>query len=98
MSACITKADEPVITDNQFVMLYVDLSIAAEQYLADSLALVEVQDSIFEAHSVTRDDFDNYKANLDDSPERWSKLWEMVIEELNKREEAIDRDSSKSDS
>ncbi len=82
-------ADEKTVTDSQFVMLYVDLSFAAEQFLSDSVLLAQVQDSVFEAHDITRDEFDLYKIALDKSPERWSEIWQMVALEIEKREEAI---------
>lgn len=84
-------AQDNSISDSQFVMLYVDLSFAAEQFLSDSAYLAEVQDSIFEAHDVTREQFDAYKTELDKSPERWSEVWQMVAEELEKREERLKR-------
>jgi len=88
ISGC-TLAEKSAISDSQFVMLYVDLSVAAEQFLSDSVYLAQVQDSVFEAHSVTRDQFDSYKNELDKSPERWSEIWQMVATELEKREEAL---------
>lgn len=87
-------AETKTITDTQFVLLYVDLSFAAEQFLSDSVHLSEIQDSIFNAHKVSRDQFDNYKTELDKSPERWSKIWQMVAEELEKREEQLKRTKS----
>jgi hypothetical protein len=77
------------ISDSQFVMLYVDLSFAAEQFLSDSVELAVVQDSIFKSHDVTRDRFFLYKNELDSSPERWSGIWEMISSELTKRESQI---------
>lgn len=89
--ASCSYAEDTSISDSQFVMLYVDLSFAAEQFLSDSAYLAEVQDSIFDAHGVTRDQFDTYKTELDKSPERWSEIWQMVAEELEKREEKLKR-------
>jgi len=97
-AAGCSMADKPVIADSQFVMLYVDLSFTAEQLLSDSTMLAQVQDSVFEAHEITREQFDNYKAALDSSPERWSEIWQMVIDEINKREEAIKKESKPSES
>jgi len=85
-------AEDQVLSDSQFVMLYVDLSFAAEQFLSDSALLHQVQDSIFEAHNVTRDNFNAYKTELDKSPERWSGIWEMIDAELRKREEALKKE------
>ncbi|HHS50733.1 MAG TPA: hypothetical protein ENN07_06410 [candidate division Zixibacteria bacterium] len=82
-------AQDTSLTDSQFVLLYVDLSFAAEQFLSDSSQLAQVQDSIFLSHSITREHFFSYKAKLDESPERWSGIWEMIAEELTKREAEI---------
>ncbi|MCK5833756.1 hypothetical protein KAH81_08820, partial [bacterium] len=75
--------------DSQFVMLYVDLSFAAEQFLSDSIKLTTTQDSIFESHMVSRDQFFEYKAELDNSPERWSGIWKMIAQELTLRESLL---------
>ena len=88
-------ADKNAISDSQFVNLYVDLSLAAEQFLSDSVKLSVVQDSIFKVHKVTREQFDAYKNNLDKSPERWSEIWNLVLAELNKREESLKKDKPK---
>jgi len=95
--ASCSFADNNTISDSQFVMLYVDLSFAAEQFLSDSVQLAGIQDSIFETHSVTRKDFDAYKAELDKSPERWSEIWRMVADELEKREERLQRTKTAQD-
>ncbi len=88
LAGCVSAA-EPVLTDSQFVMLYVDLSFAAETFLSDSVKLASVQDSVFHDHKVTRVQFFEYKNQLDESPERWSEIWEMIALELTKRESAI---------
>ena len=87
--------EKNAISDSQFVNLYVDLSLAAEQFLTDSVKLASVQDSIFVAHKITRNQFDSYKINLDKSPERWSEIWNLVLAELNKREDVVKKDKSK---
>ena len=97
-AAGCSMADKPDITDSQFVMLYVDLSFTAEQFLSDSVMLAQIQDSVFKAHEISREQFDNYKATLDSSPERWSEIWQMVINEINKREEAIKKENKPSES
>lgn len=95
IAAGCSLAEKSALSDSQFVYLYVDLSFAAESFLSDSVKLAQVQDSIFSAHKVTRQQFDDYKNNLDKSPERWSVIWQMVVDELNKREEAIRKEQEK---
>ena len=82
-------AGSVAISDSQFVTLYVDLSYAAEQFLSDSVHLAAVQDSIFDAHDVTREQFFLYKNKLDSSPERWSVIWQMIADKLAKHEAEI---------
>jgi len=81
------------LTSDVFVNLYVQLSVAAEQYLDDSTRLVRVQDSIFNDFDVSRDSFDKFRAKMDNQPEKWNDLWEKIVKKL----EEIDKKHRKSE-
>ena len=87
------------LTREKFVDLYVQLSIAAEKYLADSVKLVQAQDSIFKAFGVTRKEFDRFRAKIDKEPEKWSDIWKEIVQKLTeldqKKREQATPDTSK---
>ena len=84
------KNEEPITTE-QFVPLYVDLSIAAERFLEDSVKLAEMQDSIFAAHKVSRSSFDDFRAKMDSEPEKWAQVWDKIVKELELRDREATR-------
>ena len=87
---------EDKITVEQFVSLYVDLSISAEKFLEDSTQLAKVQDSIFAAHNISRKQFDDFRKNMDEEPEKWTDVWNKIVKELEKRDkEATQRREEK---
>ena len=94
----------PEITVEQFVNLYVQLSITAETFLDDSLKLAQNQDSIFEANAITRTQFDSFRKKMDLEPDKWGNVWEQIVKKLeeldkntqwqNKGQQAIQPDST----
>lgn len=91
-------ADTEKISAEQFVSLYVDLSLAAEKFLDDTLKLATVQDSIFAAYKTTRQKFDEFRSGMDEHPEKWAELWEKIVKELEKRDkEATKRNKKKTE-
>ncbi len=79
------------LTEDKFVDLYVQLSIAAEKFLSDSVKLAQTQDSIFSAFGTTREEFDNFRKKLDEKPEKWEGIWKKIVEKLNQ----LDQESKK---
>ena len=80
------KVDAKESEVEQFVNLYVDLSIAAETYLDDSLKLVEVQDSVFNEHEMSKEEFDDFRKKIDEEPEAWSSIWRQVVKKLEEKD------------
>ncbi len=83
---CDENKGEGTITPEQFVSLYVDLSIVAEQNLSDTLKLAAVQDSIFKAHNITREQFNRFREEMDKEPQKWKGLWEEIVKKLQERD------------
>ncbi|RKZ33420.1 hypothetical protein DRQ33_04295 [bacterium] len=74
------------VTPDLFVELYVELSIAAEQFLEDSAKLVQVQDSIFDSFNVTRQSFDEFRQEMDKEPEKWNDIWKQIVDKLEEKD------------
>jgi len=74
------------MTPEQFVKVYVELSIAAEQFLDDSTSLARIQDSIFVANDVTRGQFDIFREKIDKEPEKWGKVWQDIVKKLEEKD------------
>ena len=80
------EANEKPLSPEDFIELYVDLSIVAEQFLDDSVSLAHAQDSIFIAHGTTRVKFDEFRTKMDIEPEKWAEIWESIVKRLEERD------------
>ncbi len=83
------------MTPEQFVKVYVELSIAAEQFLDDSTRLARIQDSIFAANDVTRGQFDFFREKIDKEPEKWGKVWQDIVQKLEEKDKKSREDLKK---
>jgi len=81
------QLQEKQLTVEEFIAVYVDLSVAAEQFLDDTLTLTIAQDSIFSKHNITRQSFEDFRKKVDENPEKWAYIWQDII----KRLEELDR-------
>ncbi len=81
------QLQEKQLTVEEFITVYVDLSVAAEQFLDDTLTLTAAQDSIFSKHNITRQSFEYFRKKVDENPEEWAYIWQDII----KRLEELDR-------
>ena len=80
------------MTPDDFVNLYVDLSIVAEKFLEDSVRLAQAQDSVFKLHNVTRQRFEEFRKMIDEDPQKWGFIWQKIIKKL----EELDKKNSES--
>jgi len=80
------------MTPDDFVNLYVDLSIVAEKFLEDSIRLAQAQDSVFKLHNVTRQRFEEFRKMIDEDPQKWGFIWQKIIKKL----EELDKKNSES--
>lgn len=86
LSFADNRESDESITIEQFVKLYVDLSIATETFLDDSISLAQAQDSIFTAHEIRKSQFDSFRQKVDAEPEKWSEIWQKVVKILEQRD------------
>ena len=80
------ESEEKPLSPEDFVELYVDLSIVAEQFLDDSISLAHAQDSVFAAHGTTRAKFDEFRTKMDIEPEKWAEIWENIVKRLEEKD------------
>ncbi len=83
-----SRRSHPLMTEEDFVNLYVQLARAVEENLADSLALHNRQQEIFEKSGFTREQFDDYTKELDKNPERWQRVWSKIEAQLKEKEKS----------
>ena len=86
LSFADNRESDESITIEQFVDLYVDLSIATESFLDDSIGLAQAQDSIFTTHEIKKTQFDSFRRKIDAEPEKWSEIWQEVVRKLEQRD------------
>jgi hypothetical protein len=76
------------LSEDKFVEVYVQLSIASEMYDTSSTELEEERKKIFEKYSVTQEGIDHFVKEYNRNPEKWAKVWEKIVRKL---EEEVDR-------
>jgi len=77
------------LSENQFVEIYVQLSIATEMFAADTVKLKEEKERIFEQAGVTHDEIDGFINRLNQKPQEWEKVWKKIVEKLEKRRQDL---------
>ena len=78
------QASEPALSDSQFVNLYVELSLAAETFLGDTVKLPAVQDTIFTRYKITRANFLTFTDKYQKA-EQYSSIWDTILKKLEAR-------------
>jgi len=79
------------LTEDKFVEVYVQFSIAAEKFGSDSVRLAQEQDGILRQASVTRDEMDDFVDRLNQRPHDWGKVWEKVVQQLEEKRQELKR-------
>jgi hypothetical protein len=79
----------PEVSEDEFVQVYVELSIASEMFSADSVKLVEERTRIFRETGVTQDELDDFVSRLSQKPAQWAGVWEKVVEQLEERRQEL---------
>ncbi|MGB8657465.1 MAG: hypothetical protein WCE90_06725 [Candidatus Zixiibacteriota bacterium] len=72
------------LSEDKFVKVYVQLSIARETLAPDTLKLQEEKDSIFRQAGVSREELDHFIAQCHQNPQRWIRIWKRIVEQLEK--------------
>ena len=81
---CVPRSSSG-LSEEKFVELYVQLSIAKEMFAADNVKLKEEKERIFEQAGVTQDEMDDFVKRKNQEPQEWSRVWKKIVEELEKR-------------
>jgi hypothetical protein len=77
------------LSEEKFVEVYVNLSIAKEMFAADSLKLEVERKKIFEQTGVTRDEIVSFVNRLSQKPQQWDRVWKMIVEKLEERRQQL---------
>lgn len=79
----------PELSEDKFVDVYVELSVASEMFSADSVKLHEERTRIFKEAGVTQDEMDDFVNRLSQNPTQWAGVWEKVVEKLEERRQKL---------
>ena len=79
------------LTEDKFVEVYVQFSIATEKFRSDSLKLAEEQEKILRQAGVTRDEVNDFVDRLNQKPHEWGKVWEKVVQQLEEKRQELKR-------
>jgi len=66
----------------EFVEVYVQLSVASEMYDADPAKLEQEREKILEEFGVTQEEIDHFVKEYNQNPEKWAKVWEKIVRRL----------------
>ena len=77
------------LSEEKFVEVYVQLSIAKEMFAADTVKLKEERERIFEEAGVTQDEMNAFVKRCNQKPDRWARVWKKIVEKLEKRRQDL---------
>jgi DNA repair ATPase RecN len=72
----------PKLSEEKFVEVYVQLSMASEMYDTSSTKLEE-RKKILEKYNVTQEEIDRFIKEYNRNPEKWAKVWEKIVRRLD---------------
>jgi len=70
------------LSEEKFVEVYVQLSIASEMYDTSSTKLEEERKKILKQYNVTQEEIDHFIQEYNKNPEKWAKVWEKIVRRL----------------
>lgn len=87
---CERKSGHPaeVLDKKIFVQIYCDVVLTDDQLPPDQKKAIV--DSIFAFHHVTPEAFENTVQRYNKNPNEWKKVFDSIVEELEKRLENLD--------
>jgi hypothetical protein len=77
------------LSQDKFVEVYVELSLAKQMFASDSLKLAEEQARIFKEADISRQQIDEFMSQLNQKPEMWAELWKKIVERLEQRRQDL---------
>jgi hypothetical protein len=75
-------------SEDKFVEVYVQLSIANDSFPSDSLKLKEEKKKILEQAEVTQEQIDDFVQRYNQKPEKWARVWKKIMERLSAESES----------
>jgi len=81
---CVLRSPSE-LSEDKFVEIYVQLSIAKEMSAADTVKLKEEKERIFEKAGITQDEMNAFVKRCNQKPDRWARVWKKIVEKLEKR-------------
>ncbi len=77
------------LSENKFMEIYVELSIAKETFASDTVRLKEEKERIFEQAGVTQDEVNEFVKRCNQKPDRWAGVWKKIVEKLEERRQDL---------
>lgn len=77
------------LSEDKFVEVYVQLSLAKEMFAADSAKLEQEKDRVFKEAGVNREEIDKFFSRLSQDPQKWAGVWKKIVEKLEQRRQEI---------
>lgn len=77
------------LSEDKFVEVYVQLSLAKEMFAADSAKLEQEKDRVFKEAGVNREQIDKFVGELSQDPQKWAGVWKKIVEKLEQRRQEI---------
>ena len=77
------------LSEDEFVEIYVQLSIATGMFAPDTLKLEEEKKRIFEQSGVTQDEIDRFINRLNQKPQEWVRVWKKIVEKLEEKRQNL---------
>jgi hypothetical protein len=75
------------LSEEKFVDVYVQLSIASEIFDTNPGKLEEERKKIFGKYSVTQQEINQFIKEYNKNPEKWAKVWEKIVRRLEGKKE-----------
>jgi hypothetical protein len=70
------------LSEDQFVEVYVQLSMAKQMFGPDSLRWGEERERILKEAGVSQKEMDQFISHLSEEPYRWAEVWKKIVERL----------------
>jgi hypothetical protein len=83
------QMSSPQLTEDEFVEVYVQFSIAAEKFGSDSVGLADEQERILQQAGATRDEMDDFVDRLNERPQDWAEVWERIVQRLEEKRQEL---------
>ncbi len=77
----------PQLSEEEFVEVYVQLSIAWETFDNDSSEFEQERKEILTKHDTSEEEIDEFVAECNRNPEKWARVWERIVQRLEEKKQ-----------